>query len=65
MMSASDFEEQILKYLWRALVLAGLLTVLGSAFVPTSGPQIQEPVQGATNTANRVASGSSNPDEAR
>jgi len=27
-MSASDFEEQVFTYLWRGLVLAGLLTVL-------------------------------------
>ena len=31
-MSIAEFEEQALKYVWRGLVIAGLLTVLGGGF---------------------------------
>jgi hypothetical protein len=33
-MSISDFEDQVLKYVWRALVIAGLLTAIGGLFRP-------------------------------
>jgi len=51
-MSASDFEEQVFKYLWRGFVLAGLLTLLWSAFIPEQNPQAPSPAPGATNTAS-------------
>lgn len=56
-MSVSDFEEQVLTYLWRGVVLAGLITVLGSAFVPLPSPQIPGQVGIATRASVRVEPG--------
>jgi len=51
-MSVSDFEEKILTYVWRAVVLAGLATVLGSTFFPAPSPQVQRSqVQGQMRSA--------------
>jgi len=61
-MSISDFEEQVLTYLWRGLVLAGLLTVLWSTLAPAPS-QTQQ--QGATNTASSKVNRPSAANEAR
>jgi hypothetical protein len=64
-MSVSNFEEQVFTYLWRGLVLAGLVTVLWGILAPAPNPQTQGPAQGATNTASSRARASSADDEAR
>jgi hypothetical protein len=64
-MSVSNFEEQVFTYLWRGLVLAGLVTVLWGILVPVSNDQTQGQAQGATNTASSRARGSSADNEAR
>ena len=51
-MSVSDFEEEVFTYLWRGVVLAGLLTVLWGIFIPAPGVQIQSQAQAAANTAS-------------
>jgi hypothetical protein len=51
-MSVSDFEEHVFTYLWRGLVLAGLVTMLWSVLVPAPNPKIQPQSQGETNTAS-------------
>jgi hypothetical protein len=56
-MSVSDFEDKILAYVWRALVLAGLLTVMGQAFVP-SRPPAQGKALGTSEVANSARSAS-------
>ena len=50
-MSVSDFEDELLAYVWRALVLAGLLTVVGHVFAP-SRPLVQRQAQGTSEVAN-------------
>jgi hypothetical protein len=42
-MSVSEFEDQVLNYIWRGLVIAGLLTVLGGILLPTPSPEAQVP----------------------
>jgi hypothetical protein len=65
-MSVPDFEEQIFTYVWRGLVLAGLLTFLWSTFAPSPNGQILGQAQGATNSASsRVYSPSAAGSEAR
>jgi len=50
-MSVSDFEEEVFTYLWRGVVLAGLLTVLWDIFIPAPGVQIHSQAQAASNAA--------------
>ena len=64
-MSVSNFEEQVFTYLWRGLVLAGLVTVLWGILAPAPSAQPQGQAQGATNTASTRARGSSTDNEAR
>jgi len=65
-MSVSDFEEQIFTYLWRGLVLAGLLTVLWGNFAPAPNSQIQGQAHGASNTvSSRVHSSPATANDAR
>ncbi len=56
-MSVSDFEDELLAYVWRALVLAGLLTVVGHVFAP-SRPRVQSQAQATSEVANSVRSAS-------
>jgi len=64
-MSVSDFEEQIFTYLWRGLVLAGLLTVLWGNFAPAPNSQVRAHAQSATNTVSNSVRSSSAANEAR
>jgi len=64
-MSVSNFEEQVFTYLWRGLVLAGLVTVLWGVLAPPPNAQTQGQAQGATNTASSRARSSSADNEAR
>jgi hypothetical protein len=64
-MSVSNFEEQVFAYLWRGLVLAGLVTVLWGILAPAPNTQVQGQAQGATNTASSRARSSSADNEAR
>ncbi len=57
-MSISDFEDQVLKYVWRALVIAGLLTALGGIFRPAQSPDASVR-QRASNTAGNARSNAS------
>jgi hypothetical protein len=60
-MSVSDFEEEVFTYVWRGVVLAGLLTVLWGVITPAPGVQIQSQAQGATNTpSSRVRMSAAN-----
>ena len=64
-MSVSDFEDQVMNWIWRGLVIAGLVTVLGSVLTPTPNPQVQGMIQGqtqgATNTASNAGSSTTPP----
>ena len=51
-MSVSDFEEEVSIYVWRGVVLAGLLTVLWGILIPAPAVQIQSEAQAAANTAS-------------
>lgn len=53
-MSVSDFEERVFRYVWRGFVLAGLLSLLWSAFAPA--PQTQWPSPGLSDTASNHTS---------
>ncbi len=65
-MSVSDLEEQVFTYLWRGLVLAGLLTVLWGNFAPAPNAQVQAHARSATNTASsRVHTSSASANEAQ
>ena len=64
-MSVSDFEEQVFTYLWRGLVLAGLLTVLWRNFAPAPNSQVRAHPQSATNTVSNSVRRSSAANEAR
>jgi len=58
--SNSNLEDRVFNWIWRALVIGGLLTVLGGVFTPTHSPQTQGQMQGAANAAS-VAEPSANP----
>jgi hypothetical protein len=64
-MSVSNFEEQVFTYLWRDLVLAGLVTALWGILAPAPSAQPQGQAQGATNTASSSARSYSADNEAR
>jgi hypothetical protein len=64
-MSVSNFEEQVFAYLWRGLVLAGLVTVLWGILAPAPNNQSQGQAQGATNTASSRVRSSPADNEAR
>ncbi len=55
-MSVSDLEDQVLNWVWRGLVIAGLLTVLGGILRPTPSSQVQGKTHGQTQAATNTAS---------